>query len=217
MVLILALAFSLCLMGQSGGKLAEATRVYDRMWTEYFAARGEVYRPPLLKPFTGKGDSPCGKTAPGNAYYCQKDNSIYYDSDFLAALRLRVASETKTSGDTAPLIAIAHETGHAVVAQMNRQATPRPGFQQLHGYSEEKVADCLAGAMTRAASQGPASKDVMREAMLTIGIIGQIKPAKGHPDWRIRSSSFLSGFRNGINACSATTFQNLKYPATSPK
>ena len=191
-------------------RLNQVTRLFDRMWTEYFAARGESYRPPALVAFTGKRESPCGKINPGNAYYCEKDNTVYFDEDFLAALRLRVAAETGTTGDSAPVIAIAHELGHAVFAQMNHNAPPHSPIQQLHGYGEEKVADCLSGALTRAAAeQRILSPSVLPEAEATMAIIGKLQPRNGHPTWRVRHDSFLSGYRNGVQACSAISIEKL--------
>lgn len=212
MRLSLAMVLMVCLQGAVDPKLAQAARLFDRMWKEYFAARGESYSPPRISPFSGKGSSPCGKMNPGNAYYCEKDNTVYYDEEFLAALRLRVAADTGTSGDAAPIIAIAHELGHAVFSQMNRHSQPRGVIQQLHGYGEEKVADCLAGVLTRAASeQRLLTTGTLEEAESTMAIIGKLNSQKGHPSWRVRYNSFLSGYRNGVDACSANTIENLRY------
>ncbi|MFN7934441.1 MAG: neutral zinc metallopeptidase [Bryobacteraceae bacterium] len=215
MRLSLALVLLVCLQGEADPKLAQAARLFDRIWKEYFAARGEKYVPPHIVPFSGKMVSrTCGKVNPGNAYYCAKDNIIYYDEEFLAALRLRVASETGTSGDAAPLIAIAHELGHAVYSQMNRDRQPRGGIQQLNGYGEEKVADCLAGVLIRAASeQRFLTAGTLEEAESTMAIIGKLNAQKGHPSWRVRYSSFLSGYRTGVDACAANTIENLRYPS----
>jgi predicted metalloprotease len=213
MRLSLALIVVLCLQGAVDAKLEQAARLFDRIWKEYFTDRGEVYHAPRLTAFTGKQASACGKVNPGNAYYCEKDNTIYYDADFLAALRLRVASETGTTGDAAPVIAIAHELGHAVFAQRNRQGRPRGAMQQLQGYGEEKVADCLAGALTRAAAeQRVLASGTLAEAEATMAIIGNLNARKGHPAWRIRYDSFLAGYRNGVNACEPTPLENLRYP-----
>lgn len=218
MLLALALSLSFHIMAAGDSTLTQSTRLFDRIWKEFFAARGETYQPPRLVAFAGKGESSCGKMSPGNAYYCEKDNSVYYDEEFLAALRLRVASETGSTGEAAPIIAIAHELGHAVYAQMNRQTRPRGTFHQLQGYGEEKIADCLAGALTRAASeQGILTQATLAEAEVTMAIIGQLKPQKGHPTWRVRHDTFLNGFRGGVNACSATTFEKLKHRAPSAR
>ncbi len=212
MRLSLALMVALCLQGAVDPKVEQAARLFERIWKEYFKSRGEVYQAPILTAFTGKQGSACGKVNPGNAYYCDKDNTVYYDADFLAALRLRVASETGTSGEAAPVIAIAHELGHAVFAQMNRQARPRGAMQQLQGYGEEKVADCLAGALTRAAAeQRVLAAGTLAEAEATIAIIGNLNARKGHPAWRVRYDSFLSGYRNGVNACEPNPLENLRY------
>lgn len=212
MLLSLAMTLLVCLQAADSTPLHDATRLFDRMWQEYFSARGENYHSPKLVPFTSKRESPCGKINPGNAYYCEKDNTVYYDSDFLAALRLRVASETGTSGHAAPIIAIAHELGHAVYAQMNRHTRPSGVIQQLQGYGEEKMADCLAGFLTRAAGEkGLLSKGLLAETESTMAIIGKLNERKGHPNWRVRYNSFLSGYRNGVNACSDNTIENLRY------
>jgi predicted metalloprotease len=214
MRLCVAWALLVCLHGAADPKLTQATRLFDRIWKEYFSARGETYSPPQIVPCTRKMVSPCGKMNPGNAYYCEKTNTIYFDEEFLAALRLRVASETGTSGDAGPIIAIAHELGHAVVSQMNRHTPRRGSMQRLHGYGEEKVADCLAGVLTRAATeQKLLTAGTLAEAESTMAVIGQLNSQKEHPSWKVRYSSFLSGYRNGVDACSANTFENLRYPS----
>ncbi|MBL8173470.1 MAG: neutral zinc metallopeptidase [Bryobacterales bacterium] len=213
MLLTLAVKLILCLFAADDLKLSRSTGLFDRLWKEYFRARGQTYQPPNLTPFTGKRDSPCGKIQAGNAYYCEKNNTVYYDSDFLSALRLRVASDTGTSGDAAPVVAIAHELGHAVYAQLNRQTRPVRGMQQLQGYGEEKMADCLAGFLTSAAAEkGLLETNVLMETESTMALIWEMNRRKGHPNWRVRFNSFLHGYRNGLEACSDATFENLRYP-----
>ncbi|MBL8220667.1 MAG: hypothetical protein JNL62_15660 [Bryobacterales bacterium] len=95
---------------------------------------------------------------------------------------------------------------------MNRHTRPSGVIQQLQGYGEEKMADCLAGFLTRAAGEkGLLSKGLLAETESTMAIIGKLNERKGHPNWRVRYNSFLSGYRNGVNACSDNTIENLRY------
>jgi predicted metalloprotease len=106
-------------------------------------------------------------------------------------------------------VALAHEFGHAVLAHLAKP--PRragESFQRLSGYQEEKMADCMAGVMTRKALEtGTIPDGSYQEAEDTIVAMGSsigrnpgLRPFS-HPNWRIRRDQFLRGFNRGVAGC----------------
>src|SRR5436190_7093883 len=56
----------------------------NNFWTQTFAASGKSYAPPSgIIPYTTPIRTGCGRSVPNNAFYCEPDNTIYYDSNFL--------------------------------------------------------------------------------------------------------------------------------------
>lgn len=158
----------------------------------------------------------------GNAYYCRKDHSIYYDTNFLESLRRRIANVTGTRADAVPVVVLAHEFGHAVYAEISGDGGGSRPYQRLTGYGQEKMADCFAGAVTRSAYEAGLLDSVnLEEAEQTMIAVGEPRTftwryfgrhKSGYPDWRIRRDSFLSGFRNGAQSCDAASIENLNLP-----
>jgi len=69
------------------------------------------------------------------ASYCEYDNTIYYDTDFLNKLL--------ADGDFIPVVVMAHEWGHAIQVQMKQ------GTDERKTILKELEADCLAGLYTK--------------------------------------------------------------------
>jgi predicted metalloprotease len=223
-----ALCLSLCLAATIVGadldprasrKLEEAGPVLASAWTQYFRNLVPPPQPPRIIPITRAASSACGTLPSGNAYYCPKDHSIYYDTNFLESLRRRIAAATGTKADAVPIVVLAHEFGHAIYSQISGDADgPRP-YQRLTGYGQEKMADCFAGAVTRSAYDAGLLDEVnLHEAEQTMIAVGESQTfaeryfnrhRAGYPNWRIRRDSFLAGFRNGAQSCDAMSIENL--------
>jgi len=202
---------------QSDTKLEQSSRFLLRAWREFFAANDLNVPEPKLTPFTRESKSACGKLIAGNAYYCERDHTVYYDAEFLEALRIRMAQSSGSAGDAAQLVALAHELGHAIYAKTNSLPQQRPPFQRLNGYGEEKIADCMAGVFTRAAvDAGVLSDSARKEGADTIAFIGTqtalsspLRKQDAYPNWRIRRTRFLAGFDQGLRSCTATFIEPL--------
>ncbi len=200
-------------------KLEQAGPVLAAAWTQYFRNLVPPPEPPRIIPITRAASSACGKLPSGNAYYCRKDHSIYYDTNFLESLRRRIAGITGTTADAAPVVVLAHEFGHAIYARIFRGADGGQPYQRLTGYGQEKMADCFAGAVTRSAYDSGLLDTVnLEEAEQTMIAVGEpptfteryfSRRKNAYPNWRIRRDSFLSGFRNGAQSCDAASIENL--------
>ncbi|MCC6340741.1 MAG: neutral zinc metallopeptidase [Bryobacterales bacterium] len=203
-------------------KLEEAGPLLAAAWTQYFRNLVPPPEPPRVIPITRAAPSACGRLPSGNAYYCRKDHSIYYDTNFLESLRRRIANVTGTRADAVPVVVLAHEFGHAVYAEISGDGGGSRPYQRLTGYGQEKMADCFAGAVTRSAYEAGLLDSVnLEEAGQTMIAVGEPRTftwryfgrhKSGYPDWRIRRDSFLSGFRNGAQSCDAASIENLNLP-----
>jgi predicted metalloprotease len=216
--LVVVYLLASALAAQTDSKVELGSRFLLRAWKEFFAANELTFEAPKVVAFTKESKSACGKLIAGNAYYCERDHTVYYDSEFLEALRQRAASASGSTGDAAPLVAIAHEMGHAVYAKANSLPEKRPPFQRLNGYGEEKVADCMAGIFTRAAvGAGILAESARKDGADTIAFIGSqglgvpfsFRKDDAHPNWRIRRGRFLAGYDNGLRSCIANLVEPL--------
>lgn len=216
--LVVVYLLAAAVWAQSDTRLEQGSRFLLRAWKEFFAANDLSFPEPKLIAFTKNSQSACGKLIAGNAYYCERDHTVYYDAEFLEALRIRMAKANGTSGDAAPLVAIAHELGHALFAKATSLPEQRPPFQRLNGYGEEKVADCMAGVFTRAAvDAGILEESARKDGADTIAFIGTqmtsgspfARKPDAHPNWRIRRGRFLSGFDNGLRSCTVSFIEPL--------
>ena len=114
----------------------------------------------------------CGILGPDNAFYCEHDDTIYYDQWFAAAVRAMVTAELESDGDHAVFAILAHEWGHRI-HQRYRGATPGiPLFGEL-------TADCLAGAALRKLDEaGLLAADDPGEAELALRLLGDQPDAR---------------------------------------
>jgi predicted metalloprotease len=184
------------------------------MWQAHFAEIGERFAAPRLLRFRGAGvRTACGPVGGGNAAYCPRDNSIYYDEVFLAAQAKRAALELGTDGDMAAVGVIAHEMGHAVAIQL--------GSVSRYTYQNERAADCLAGAFARRAdADGQIEPGDIDEAFFGMAAAGDPTPQltgdrradravlvraqlMGHGTDEQRMANFRAGLDGGAGACLA--------------
>lgn len=161
---------------------------------------GPGVEPPKLSVYSRSARSQCGRLDPGNALYCPKDHVIYFDPQFLASVEKRF-------GVYARSVVLAHEWSHAVIA---RQPGPPPG-----PYAEERMADCLTGAVTRAAIQaGLAAASDRETAERTLMAAGAshlpANPGAARPSGRVRRDAFRAGLDRGTEACTAAVLENLQ-------
>lgn len=202
------------LKSSAARKVDEISKVMDVVWIRHFAILDHPPDSPKLVGFTKTSTSLCGRLPAGNAYYCEKDHTIYYDSEFLEVLRRRIAADTGTDGDAAPVVALAHEFGHAIYARPGAYSNPR-----VNGYGQEKLADCFAGVVVREAFEtGLMKASDLREAEQTMIVIGEglhfrERSSRRHrteyPNWRVRRDRFLSGLKRGPDGCALSPIENL--------
>jgi predicted metalloprotease len=131
-------------------KLALLQRHLSVVWQQFFALDApRIYSGPKIVGYTGSRTSGCGPLGPGNAFYCEGDNTIYYDENFFVAEMKNVGTALHTDGDFAPAVILAHEWGHAA-DYWYRRGQRLPAGQT---FATEQLADCLAGATTRSAQR----------------------------------------------------------------
>jgi hypothetical protein len=152
-----------------------------------------AYQSPKVVPIDRVLDTGCGRHGPERvAFYCQIDQSIYLNPQFLADQEAEV-------GDYAPVIVLAHEWGHHV---QNLLHVVNPG-----GNTHELQADCLAGAFTRdAEDQGLLEPGDFLEALVMSESVGdpvwfpQDQPG-AHGTYADRRNAVMRGFLDGSAGC----------------
>jgi predicted metalloprotease len=186
----------LCLLfAWDAGRVAVVGRLFPAAWR---AMVGNAAAEPAFAGLEKARETACGSMPLGNAAYCGKDHTIYYDPRFLDQLR-------QSMGEYAPIVVLAHEWGHAIFAKLPAK--------RASGYAEERMADCLAGAITRGAiGTGLAARADLEVAEKTLMAVGEPhgKQTGSHPSWQTRRDAFRSGFQRGVDACTAVALEKLK-------
>jgi predicted metalloprotease len=202
-------------------KVASARQFFDQVWGEFFRQAGVKYESPRAVPYSGLGDSPCGKLIPGNAGFCPQTNTIYYDQEFLVAETKTIGAAVNSDGDYAAIAIIAHEWGHAAhywLAQskgyVNSSLGSSGGAPLWSTLNRENIADCFAGAVTRAAqAAGRLDPNDIAEGEREILSGGDppekrptslkdiFAPLSGHGDPQTRLRLFREGLRGGAKVC----------------
>jgi hypothetical protein len=212
---------------------AQAGSVLAAVWTEILVGAG-VRDTPRAEASAGAAarvvaysDSQvtaCATLGPENAFYCPRDDTIYYDEWFVAAIRAIVARELETDGSLAVPAILAHEWGHRIRARL------RPDGDGIRVFAELS-ADCLAGAALGQVARrgGMMTADDTAEATLAIRLLGDepgtlvgarsaswsARPEAGDPAARGRTQrgltrhgdpdervrSFQRGLRHGAGKC----------------
>jgi predicted metalloprotease len=197
----------------SNAEAAAAYQALVTMWTAEFQKIGAAFYPPKLARYRRPIQTRCGVISPSNASYCLTENAIYFDDVFLAVQGKIAGAALNTDGDMAAVGIIAHEMGHAVAMQL--------GFRSRDSYSNEAVADCLAGVFARhSENDGLLEHGDLEEAFY--GMASAADPTfepSGDPDRdrRIslvlarnshgtreqRTQNFDRGYRGGSGSCMA--------------
>ncbi len=195
----------------SNAKIASAYGHLARTWNASFDAIGAQFALPSLVRYRTGARSACGVMRQGNAGYCIRDNTIYYDELFVAAQAGNAARQLGTDGDMAAVGIIAHEVGHAVAMQL--------GHLSRFTYDNEQVADCLAGSFARQAdADGMLEPGDIEEAFFGMATAGDPTPRltgddrvdrsiltrasrMGHGTEQQRTDNFRAGLRAGAGAC----------------
>ena len=153
----------------SNKKVAMAYGALADMWSKEFSQIGARFHTPRILRYDGGGFTACGYIGPDNAVYCPRDNTVYYDEVFVAAMQKAAASEVGTDGDMAAVGIIAHEVGHAVAMQL--------GHLSRNSYQNESTADCLAGAFTNQSQKDGSLEDGdVDEAFFGMSMAGDPTP-----------------------------------------
>jgi hypothetical protein len=197
----------------SNAKIRDAYAHLAAMWEDAFDEIGERFAPPSLVRYRGGAPTDCGVMRSGNAGYCVRDNTIYYDELFVAAQAKRAAIDLGTDGDMAAIGVIAHEVGHAVAMQL--------GHLSRYTYENERLADCLGGAFARrAADEGFLEAGDVDEAFYGMAAAADPTPrltgdrrvdrailvraaVMGHGTREQRTANFRRGLEGGAGGCLA--------------
>src|SRR5438094_2793062 len=144
-------------------------------WGQTFpqiASGGATYHDPsgVIKAYLpgetpGSGCQVPAELAVGNAFYCSRDESIWYDVNLLRTLFRDV-------GDTSPVAVLAHEFGHHV---QHLAGTPSQSIQK------ELQADCFEGVyLAHLSSTGHFEEGDLQEAIISSLQFGD---KEGTPNW----------------------------------
>lgn len=181
------------------------------MWSDGFRRLGQRFYAPGLVPFSRGVRTACGIVRGGNAIYCPRDNTIYFEQVFIALQAKLAAQELGTDGDMAAVGVIAHEMGHAVAMQLGQISRTT--------YGNEATADCLAGAFTQQADRdGTLEQGDVDEAFFAMYTAGDPTPEltgnqrvdnrilaraarMAHGTREQRMENFRSGLEGGARAC----------------
>ena len=162
-------------------------------WSSYFGTAGLEYRAPSVITLDGPTVTACGDADPSDfAFYCPRDETIYYTPSAFASHRLRF-------GDFAPIVVMAHEWGHHIQRLLSIEPSPGNAF--------ELQADCLAGAYSsNAGQQGLLDPGDVTEAVSTsadagdpLGLPQDAPGAHGINDDRV--IAFMRGYLDGVTGC----------------
>lgn len=146
-------------------------------------------QPRFIRPYTQ--DHPprgaCDWPGPGHAYYCERDDSITFDTDLLNTLN-------HFAGDMAAVVVVAHEWGH-----VNQQRTGMLYDEERTPVENELHADCQAGAFAAILQAwGELSRDDISGAFFALCHFGDEEgffDALGHGDCEVRRNAFMYGYR----------------------
>jgi predicted metalloprotease len=195
----------------SNAKVSAAYGALLQLWSARFAELGRRFDPPALLAYRGDVRTSCGVMHANNAAYCPSRNAVYFDEVFLARLSGTARRMLGTDGDMAAIGVIAHEMGHAVVAQL--------GVMSRVPYENEAAADCLAGAFTQESDRdGSLEAGDLEEAFFGVAAAGDPAPeltgdrrldsrilarasAMGHGTREQRLANFEAGYEGGAGAC----------------
>jgi len=168
-------------------KSASALNFLDNYWKRVFDANRWEFRAPRAM-----------MVGEGHAWYRSAAHTIYFNPAFFVERMRDAAQQTRTDGDMAFIIILAHEYGHAVQAQLGLLGGPT--------IQRELQADRLAGAFAKAAGDArllePGDLDEATYTFFTgrdeTGADQNDPQAHGTGTQRI--NAFHVGLRGGVNA-----------------
>jgi uncharacterized protein len=172
-----------------------AVQTTDTYWRRHFSELfGRPYqRPRVAGGYRGRNGPRCaGEPAvPFNAFYCPPGHFLAWDEDLMAAGYRQI-------GDAWVYLIIAHEWGHAIQAQLDRDQV---------SVAAELQADCLAGA----ALQGAVEEGLIalergdsEELAKTLSAVADDFPwtnEADHGNAQQRIGAFNKGTEGGVKAC----------------
>ncbi|MEI2818852.1 MAG: neutral zinc metallopeptidase [Marmoricola sp.] len=198
-------------------------------WAQQFPKEtgGAQYQVAQTVPFSDQVQTACGgATSQVGPFYCPNDNRVYLDTTFFPAM-LEAQLGGKDSAFTRAYV-IAHEYGHHIenllgdMGKVRTQNGPNSDAVKL-----ELMADCLAGAWTKHATEPDANGQILIEELTDQDITDAIRSAQTVGDDRIqqrtsgrvnpdawthgsaqqRENAFRQGLKNGTIA-SCNLFPN---------
>jgi predicted metalloprotease len=134
----------------------------EDVWGQVFTERGQSYRAPRLRLYSGSESGACGLAqAAMGPFYCPTDRRIYLDTSFFRDMRQRFRACTGKACEFAQAYVIAHEVGHHVqnllgVLPKAHEAQAASGSKAAANRIQVRVelqADCLAGVWANRSNQ----------------------------------------------------------------
>lgn len=191
----------------------------EDVWLQLFSREGGRYVPATVVLYSNATNSACGLgTSESGPFYCQADQRVYIDLDFMGELQRMGAS-----GDFALAYILGHEIGHHVQQLMGttnsaRERERSSGLRQTNRFSIalELQADCYAGVWAHHSHRSGNIRydaDDFAEGLKTAAVIGD-DHLQREAGQRVRHETFTHGtsaeraewltrgFRSGrIQAC----------------
>ncbi|MBP2338697.1 putative metalloprotease [Saccharothrix coeruleofusca] len=220
--------------GTDGGPIDQlaATAITDveDFWEQAFPATfNQPWRPVSGGIYSVDTADPAAKPPPctekasdveGNAFYCPSADAIAWDrAALLPVLQDRF-------GDTAVVIVLAHEMGHAVQRRMG--ITPEAERRDPQRYPTiltEAMADCFAGSFLKWVNDGKAEHlDIGADTLdSALGALVDFRDPVGtspndrsaHGNAFDRVSAFQDGYQQGAKFCAGMTVQNRAFTQQS--
>jgi len=172
-----------------------AVQETDGYWRRHFSELfGRPYHSPRVAGgYRGRNGPSCaGEPAvPNNAFYCPAGDFLAWDENLMAAGYGRI-------GDAWVYLVIAHEWGHAIQAQLDRDQV---------SVAAELQADCLAGAALQGAVDDgkiklePGDSEEMARTLTTVADDFPWTKESDHGDAQQRIANFNQGAEQGAKAC----------------
>lgn len=195
----------------------------DRYWKVAFPAEfGAPWRP--LRGFVAANPTEAANPAPclsraldltDQALYCPRLDTVAWDRTTLVP-NLRAGY-----GDSAVIMALAHEIGHAVQARVGIDAAAQQREPQRYPtILLEGMADCLSGSTLRAVADGriaglrtdPADLDRALHGLLSFrDPVGRAVVHGAHGNGFDRASAFIGGYDDGPDSCLRMTVEETTF------
>ena len=201
-------------------------------WTEIFKSRGQQYRVPRLRLYSGAIQGGCGfaQSAMG-PFYCPNDRRIYLDTSFFRDMQVRFRGCSGKACEFAEAYVIAHEVGHHVQNLLGILPKAQSAQREVGSRAEanriqvrvELQADCLAGVWAHHSNQRwnslePGDVEAALQTAAAIGDDRLQQQSRGYvvPDAFTHGSSaqrqrwFTIGLKDGkVSSCNTFSATSL--------